>query len=75
MPRNWSKKGAHVSYGDDFRLIGVQTARVVAKVLNGTKPTEVPIETPQRPVLVFNRTTAKIIGLKIRPKFFEQVDR
>jgi putative ABC transport system substrate-binding protein len=69
------KKGALVSYGDDFQLIGVQTARIVVKVLNGTKPSEIPIETPERPVLVVNRTTAKTIGLKIPPKFLERVDR
>jgi putative ABC transport system substrate-binding protein len=69
------KKGALVSYGDDFRLIGVQAARIVAKVLNGTKPSEIPIETPERPVLVVNRTTAKIIGLKIPREFLERVDR
>lgn len=69
------KKGALVSYGEDDRLIGMQTARLVVKVLKGIQPTDIPIETAERPVLVVNRTTAKIIGLKIRPEFFERVDR
>jgi len=69
------KNGALFSYGDDFRLIGVQTARIVVKVQNGTKPSEIPTETPERPVLAFNRTTAKFIGLKILPKFLERVNR
>jgi putative ABC transport system substrate-binding protein len=69
------KKGALVSYGEDNRLIGIQAARLVVKVLNGTKPSEIPIETPERPVLVVNRTTAKTIGLKIPREFLERVDR
>jgi len=69
------KKGALVSYGEDSQLIGAQTARIVVKVLKGIQPSEIPIETPERPVLVVNRTTAKTIGLKIPREFFEQVDR
>jgi putative tryptophan/tyrosine transport system substrate-binding protein len=69
------KKGALVSYGEDNRLIGIQAARLVVKVLNGTNPSDIPIETPERPVLVVNRTTAKTIGLKIPREFLERVDR
>lgn len=67
--------GALVSYGPDLRSIGVQTAKLVARVLSGTQPSEIPIETPERPALVVNRTTAKIIGLRIPPKVLELVDR
>lgn len=69
------KKGALVSYGEDNRLIGIQSARIVIKVLKGIIPSDIPIETPERPVLVVNRTTAKIIGLPIPNKFLEHVDR
>jgi putative ABC transport system substrate-binding protein len=69
------KKGALVSYGEDNRLIGIQSARIVIKVLKGTMPSDIPIETPERPVLVVNRTTAKTIGLTIPNKFLQQVDR
>jgi putative ABC transport system substrate-binding protein len=69
------KKGALVSYGEDNRLIGVQAARLVAKVLKGIPPSEIPIETPERPVLVVNRATAKTIGLKIPREFLEHADR
>jgi len=69
------KKGALVSYGEDNRLIGTQAARLVVKVLKGIPPADIPIETPERPVLAVNRTTAKIIGLKLRLEFLERVDR
>jgi ABC-type uncharacterized transport system substrate-binding protein len=66
--------GALVSYGNDFRLIGVQAAKIVVKILNGTTPSEIPIETPERLVLAVNLTTAKTIGLRIPRKFLERVD-
>ena len=69
------RKGALVSYGEDSNLIGAQTARIVVKVLQGIQPSEIPIETPERPLLVVNRTTAKKIGLKIPREFLEDVDR
>jgi len=69
------KKGALVSYGEDSQLIGTQTARIVVKVLKGISPSEIPIETPERPVLAINLTTAKTIGVKIPREFLERVDR
>jgi putative ABC transport system substrate-binding protein len=69
------KKGALVSYGEDNRLIGIQAARLVVKVLKGVSPSDIPIETPDRPLLVVNRTTAKTIGLRIPREFLERVDR
>ena len=68
------KQGALVSYGEDYQLIGSQAARIVVKVLKGVPPADIPIETPERPLLVLNRTTAKIIGLKIPREFLERVD-
>lgn len=72
---SWVKAGALASYGTDFRLIGVQSAKLVAKVLKGTKPAEIPIETPDPLVLTINQSTAKAIGLKIPDKIVERADR
>lgn len=69
------KKGALVSYGEDYGLIGVQSARIVSKILNGIKPAEIPIEMPERPLLAINFTTAKIIGLKVPRQVLDRVDR
>jgi putative ABC transport system substrate-binding protein len=69
------KKGALVSYGEDSHMTGIQAARIVVKVLNGIRPSEIPIETPERPLLAINFTTAKIIGLKIPRQVLDRVDR
>jgi ABC-type uncharacterized transport system substrate-binding protein len=41
-------KGALVSYGADFRLQGMQAARLVAKILKGKDPADMPIQTPDK---------------------------
>jgi putative ABC transport system substrate-binding protein len=69
------KQGALLSYGPEFRTIGVQTAKVVVKVLKGTKPSELPIQTPEKLVLAMNLTTAKAIGLKLPRLLMERADR
>ena len=71
----WVEKGALFSYAADFRLVGVQAARLVAKVLKGENPSDIPIETPEKFVLAVNISTAKAIGLKIPRAVLESVDR
>src|SRR6266704_2513001 len=58
------EQGALASYGANFRLMGAQTAKLVAKVLKGAKPSEMPIQTPDKMMLTINLTTAKTIGLR-----------
>ena len=69
------KKGILFSYGPDFRFVGAQAARLVAKVLKGEKTSDIPIETPEKFFLAVNVTTAKTIGLKIPRNVLERVDR
>ena len=72
---NWVKAGALASYGTDYRLIGMQSAKLVAKILKGAKPADVPIETPDALVLTLNRSAAKAIGLKLAEKILERADQ
>jgi putative ABC transport system substrate-binding protein len=68
-------KGALLSYGPDFRSVGVQSARLMAKILKGEKPPEIPSETPEKLLLVLNLSTAKAIGLKVPREVLERADR
>jgi putative ABC transport system substrate-binding protein len=70
-----AEQGALVSYGAEFRLLGVQAAKLVSKILKGTKPAEIPIQTPEQLFLTINLTTAKIIGLDIPRGILERTDR
>jgi putative ABC transport system substrate-binding protein len=69
------EQGALVSYGADMRLLGVQAAKLVAKILKGAKPSEIPIQTPDQLLLTINLTTAKAIGLDIPRDILERTDR
>jgi len=67
--------GALVSYGSDIRLLGVQAAKLVAKILKGVKPSELSIQTPEKLILAVNLTTARAIGLAMPRSILERTDR
>jgi putative tryptophan/tyrosine transport system substrate-binding protein len=69
------EQGALASYGANFRLMGAQTAKLVAKILKGAKPSEMPIQTPDTMLLTINLTTAKAIGLELPVSILERADR
>jgi len=70
-----AERGALLSYGPDFYSVGVQSARLVAKILEGEKPPEIPSEMPEKLSLVLNLSTAKAIGLKGPREVLAHVDR
>jgi putative tryptophan/tyrosine transport system substrate-binding protein len=49
--------------------------RYVARILNGAKPTNLPIQRPTNFSLAINLKTAKALGLQIPPVLFVQADR
>jgi putative tryptophan/tyrosine transport system substrate-binding protein len=69
------QRGALVSYGAEFRLLGIQAAKLLIKVLNGAKPSEMPIQTPEQLPLAINLVTAKAIGLNIPRSILERTDQ
>ncbi|HEY7495857.1 MAG TPA: ABC transporter substrate-binding protein, partial [Candidatus Tectomicrobia bacterium] len=69
------EQGALVSYGADTRLLGVQAARLMVKILKGARPSELPIQTPEQLLLTINLSTAKAIGLDIPPSILERTER
>lgn len=59
----WVSHGGLVSYGADYRAQGVQAARLVAKILHGARPRDLPVEGADRIVLAVNLKTAASFGL------------
>ena len=69
------ERGALVSYGAELRQLGRQAAKLAAKIMQGAKPSEMPIQTPEQLLLTINLTTAKAIGLDIPHSILERTER
>jgi putative ABC transport system substrate-binding protein len=64
----WVRHGGLVSYGPDYYAQGLQAARLVAKVLQGARPEDLPIEGADRIDLGVNLKTAALLGLTVPRK-------
>jgi putative tryptophan/tyrosine transport system substrate-binding protein len=66
--------GGLMSYGPDFQEIHRRTAAIVAKILNGTPPGQIPVEQPTKFVFGVNQKTATALGLTIAPNALMRAD-
>ncbi len=69
------RNGMLAAYGPSWRELGRQCASTMDKVLRGTKPTEIPIQIPERIELTVNLKTAKALGVTIPEKVLFSADR
>jgi putative ABC transport system substrate-binding protein len=72
--RSLAERGALASYGINTYQIGRQAARLADKILNGTRPAEIPIETPRKLELVINVRVANEIGLTVPYELLREAD-
>lgn len=72
--RSYTAAGGLVSYGTDYidgyRKLGIYAA----KILNGAKPVDLPVEQSTKLELVINSRTAKVFGLNISAKLLALAD-
>ena len=64
-----------MSYGVDVNDVHRRAADYVAKILEGSKPGELPIEQPTKFELVVNMRQAKTLGLRIPQSILLRADR
>jgi putative ABC transport system substrate-binding protein len=63
--KGYVSAGGLMSYGIDVQTSFRRVAEYVAKILNGTKPSDLPVEQPTKFELVVNLKTAKAIGIEL----------
>jgi putative ABC transport system substrate-binding protein len=70
----FARSGGLMAYGPNIHNGYYQTARMVAKVLQGTKPADLPVELPTKFELVVNLKTAKVLGLTAPERLLGRAD-
>lgn len=70
----WVGHGGLASYGPDYHAQGVQAARLVAKILRGARPGDLPVEGADRIDLAVNLKTAGVLGLTVPRKVMLRAD-
>lgn len=67
--------GGLASYGASLSMMGKQTAQYAARILQGAKAAELPVEQPVAFELVLNLKTAAALGLTIPPAVIARADK
>ena len=71
-------KGALASYGIDYFSLGKKSAEIALKVIEGAKPSDIPIQTitdPKDLQFVVNLDTAKTIGISVSEEIIKAADK
>ena len=71
----FAEAGGLMGYGPDIPATLDQCAELIAKVLGGTKPGEIPIQRPSKFEFVFNQKAAKALGLTAPASVVVRADR
>jgi putative ABC transport system substrate-binding protein len=72
---NFADDGGLMAYGPHLTSMFRQAGEVMAKVLQGIRPGEIPIERPTRFELAINLKTAGVLGITIPPSLLVRADR
>ena len=74
MARQFADAGGTVAYGPDSISVYERCGVLVAKILSGAKPSELPVERPTKVQLVVNLKTAKALGLTVPESVLYRAD-
>ena len=70
-----AEAGAVLGYGPRFTDVYRQRAKIMVKILRGTKPSDIPVEQPDRYELVINLKAAKAMGSQLAAGLVLRADK
>jgi putative ABC transport system substrate-binding protein len=68
------QSGAFASYAGSRYANGLQAARLIHKIVNGIKPTDIPVETSEKFELILNKDLVAKLGLKLGDRAWRMAD-
>jgi putative ABC transport system substrate-binding protein len=72
--REYAEAGCLMAYGASLRENYRRAATYVSRILNGTKPADLPVDQPTEFDFVVNLTTARAIGLAVPPSLLTRAE-
>lgn len=72
--RQFVDDGAAISYGPSNLEMQRRAAGYVARILQGAKPSDLPVEQPAKFELLINQKTTNALGLTIPPSLLLRAD-
>ena len=72
--RYYATAGGLITYGLDNLDLFRRSASYVDRILKGQKPTELPVQAPNKFELIINLKTAKALGLTVPPTLVARAD-
>ena len=72
---SWAIGGALAAYGPNYLEMGRQAARLIEKIIKGTKPDALAIERATKFDLILNYRTARFLDLQFSPEMLKKADK
>jgi len=72
--RSQVESGALFGLGPDYAVSGRQSADIANKILRGGNPGNIPVQVPEKLILVVNQDTARAIGVTFSESFLKKAD-